>query len=116
MKKILLGLIFLSLVLPACNTRSGVKNEASGGNMTELKVNPNTLVSLDVSIKGMTCTGCENTVKSCISELPGVVEVSASFKDGKAIVKLDTALTKFNNISNAVNSRGYSVTGYKLAQ
>jgi copper chaperone CopZ len=45
-----------------------------------------------------------------------VVEVSASFVDGKAVVKLDTTLTKIDKISETVSSRGYAVTGHKVAE
>ena len=103
------------MVFPACKTKSESKNEVEPGKSTEMSINPDALVLMDVSIQGMTCTGCENTVKSSISELPGVVEVSASFTEGKAIVKLDTSLTKMDKISEAVSSKGYIVTGHKLS-
>ncbi len=115
MKKITIILIASIIILSACKTKSNGKSEDSQAKSTEIKVNPDALVLIDFSIKGMSCTGCENTIKSSISELPGVVDVSASFTDGKAVVKLDTSLTKLNKVSEAVNSRGYTVTGYKLA-
>ena len=115
MKKILIVIIAFSTILFACKTKSDSKNEGTPGKSAEIKVNPNAVVLMDVSIQGMSCTGCENTVKSCISELPGVVDVSASFTDGKALIKLDTTLTKMDKISEAVKSKGYIVMGHKLA-
>jgi copper chaperone CopZ len=116
MNKILIVIVAFSMILSACKTKSESKNEDSQKKSTEIKVNRDALVLLDVSIKGMSCTGCENIIKSCISGLPGVVEVSASFVDGKARVKLDTTLTKIDKITEAVDSKGYAVTGYKPAE
>jgi len=90
--------------------------ESSQDKSTEVKINPEAVVLMDVSIRGMSCTDCENTVKSSISELPGVIDVSASFVDGKALVKVDTTLTGADKISQAVNGKGYKVTGYSLAE
>ena len=116
MKTILIVAIAFSMVLIACKTKTDTKSEGESGKSIEVKVNQEALVLMDVSIKGMTCTGCENTVKSCIAGLPGVVEVSASFVDGKAVVKLDTSLTKIDKISETVISRGYTVTGHKVVE
>ena len=115
MKKIFIVVIALTFVLIACKTKSESKNEGESGKSTEMNINPDAVVLMDVSIQGMTCTGCENTVKSSISELPGVIDVSASFTEGKAIVKLDTSLIKMDKISEAVSSKGYIVTGHELS-
>ena len=115
MKKIFIIVIAVSMVFNACKTKSESKNEGESGKPSELNINPEAVVLVDVSIQGMTCTGCENTVKSSISELPGVLDVSASFTEGKAIVKLDTSLTKMDKISEKVSSKGYVVTGHKLS-
>jgi copper chaperone CopZ len=116
MNKHLLVFLAFSMILLSCKPKSESKNDGAVGRTTEIKAKPNALVLMDVSIKGMSCTDCENTVKSCIAGLPGVVEVNASFVDGKALVKLDTALTKMDKISEAVKSKGYTVTGHKLAE
>ena len=115
MKKICIAVIAISMTLFACKAKSENKNEGAPGKSTGLNINPDAVVLMDVSIQGMTCSGCENTVKSSISGLPGVVEVTASFVEGKAMVKLDTSLTKMDKISEAVNSKGYTVTGHKLS-
>lgn len=116
MKKIFLTVIVLSLVLSACKSKTDSKKEGDPARSTVVNTNPDATVIVDVSINGMTCTGCENTIKSSIAELPGVVEVNASFTDGKAVVKLDTTLTKMVKITEVVNSRGYTVTGSKLSE
>jgi len=68
--------------------------------------------AIEISIKGMTCTGCEETIKSSISKLEGIKSVTATFTDGKAIVvylpgKTDTLLMK-----QAITDKGYSVNKF----
>lgn len=70
-----------------------------------------TLVIYKMDVKGMTCTGCENTVKKSVSQLDGVADISASHTDSSATVKFDTSKTSLDAISLAIQEKGYSVTG-----
>jgi mercuric ion transport protein len=96
----------------ACKTIADRTEEKSA----QIKANPEAVVQMDVSIKGMSCTACENTIKAGVAEMPGVVGVTASYQDGKATVKFDTTLTDITSISTVINSRGYTVTGHKKAE
>lgn len=99
-------LIFACLLtLLACKARPG---KSSG---EEVTINQSAVVTVNLSVKGMTCTGCENTVKKGVSEIPGVLDVSASFQEGRATVKFDTTLTDKEQISEAIAKSGYEVTG-----
>jgi len=65
-----------------------------------------TMVSM--SIKGMTCTGCENTITTCLQELPGVVKVGkVSYQDGTAFVMIDPKKVKNEAMVTAVSNKGY---------
>jgi copper chaperone CopZ len=64
---------------------------------------------VDLGIKGMTCTGCEEHIKHAISELPGFVEANADYKTGTAIIKIDTTKITVNELVDAVNQTGYEV-------
>jgi mercuric ion transport protein len=79
---------------------------------TDLVVNPDALIQMDVSVEGMTCTGCENTINTGVAEIAGVVEVKSSFQEGKTIVKFDSTQTNIEKISEAITEKGYSVKGY----
>jgi copper chaperone CopZ len=69
---------------------------------------------MDVSVDGMTCTGCENTINTGVSEIAGVVEVKSSFQAGKTIVKYDSTQTNMDKISQVISNKGYTVKGYKM--
>lgn len=99
-------LILLSFfTLLACNS----KTEESS--VKEVTINQDAVVTVDLSVKGMTCTACENTVKKGVADIPGVLDVSASFQDGLATVKYDTTLTNKDQISEAISKTGYEVAG-----
>ncbi len=67
-------------------------------------------------IAGMTCTSCEEHVKYAVNELPGIVEATASFEDGKAEVKFDKSKTSTEAIKAAIDETGYKVTDFKMAE
>jgi copper chaperone CopZ len=63
-----------------------------------------------MSIKGMTCTGCEQTVTAALMKVPGVVKVaSISYKDEKAVVCIDPTKCKDEScLTKAVSDKGYT--------
>ena len=63
---------------------------------------------VNMSIKGMTCTGCENTISTCLQTVPGVVKVGVvSYKDGTAFVLVDSKKVKNEDLVTAVSTKGY---------
>jgi len=69
--------------------------------------------TITLAVEGMTCTGCENTVKEAVGGVEGVSEVVASHTEGSAIVKFDSTLTDIKAISIAITDAGYTVQGEK---
>lgn len=67
-----------------------------------------------VTIKGMTCEGCEHHVKSEVSKLKGVTETKVSYQQGNAVVKYDPKQTSTTDIKKAVAATGYQVTAVKV--
>ncbi len=69
-----------------------------------------TTISYTLSVEGMTCTGCENTVKNAVQSVEGVAEVEASFEDELVSISVsesaDTAA-----IRQQIISSGYTPTG-----
>ena len=106
MKKLFVLLTVIIMVFAACNRTS--ENTSSDQSQTA-EINPENVVLIDMEVKGMTCTGCENTIKSGVSELEGVVEVEASHVNAKTFVKVDTSLTSPEAISEKIASSGYKV-------
>jgi copper chaperone CopZ len=87
----------------ACSAKLGMTPEecqklCAGGEYT----------MVNMSIKGMTCTGCESTISACLSQLPGVVKVGKiSWQEGSAFVLVDNKKVQNEVIVKAVSDKGY---------
>ncbi len=78
----------------------------SADNQLFKHVNYNTI---EVTIKGMTCSGCEEHVKHEVNNLEGISEVNASFEKGNAVIKYNTDKVSEAQIEEAINKTGYTV-------
>lgn len=74
------------------------------------------LQKAEFTINGMTCTGCEHHVKSEVTKLDGVVEISVSYEKSNAIVKFDKSKTSIEAITTAINSTGYKATKHQIVK
>lgn len=63
---------------------------------------------IEVTINGMTCTGCENTIQTNLAKVPGIVSVKASYTVGNAIVEYFPAKVDTTKIKEVVNGLGYT--------
>ncbi len=63
---------------------------------------------VNMSVKGMTCGGCENTITTALEKVPGVLKVvSVSYKEGTALVCIDPTKCKSETLTTAVTNSGY---------
>jgi copper chaperone CopZ len=108
MKKIMIFLL-LAFVAFACNSNQTEKKDVAS---TSTAVANKTI---NLAIEGMSCEGCENTIKEAVGGVNGVMEVTASFKTGEALVKFDSTKTDIKSISNVITDAGYVVKGEKPA-
>jgi len=67
----------------------------------------NTLI---LTVTGMSCMGCVNSVKNLISPLPGVGGVRVELASGRVEVDHDPALCDTASISQSIRDAGYGVT------
>ena len=104
MKNLLICIAFIAL-LGGCNNPKKANTES-------VVAAPDTVITL-LHVAGMTCNHCEMSVKSGVSELPGIIEVSASFTDSSAYVKYDASLVNIDDITAAIAKKGYQVEGVK---
>lgn len=73
-------------------------------------------VQANLTIKGMTCAGCEVSVNHALNATPGVLTASSSFSEGKAVVKFDQRKVSADQLAKAVTkATGYAVTNVALA-
>jgi copper chaperone len=66
------------------------------------------LTMVSMNVEGMTCGGCEKSIKAALMKVPGVVTVkSVDYKSGTAVVYLDTRKGESNDVVTAVTNKGY---------
>ncbi len=114
MNKTLILISIIAIMLFACKAKTAETAESENPSTSDLIVNPDALMQMDISVEGMTCTGCENTINSSVSEITGVVEVKSSYRDGKTIVKYDSTQTNIDHISQVISGKGYVVKGFEV--
>ena len=59
-------------------------------------------------VTGMTCAGCEETIKLALDETPGVRGSEVSYDRGEAVVEYDPAVTDTAKIRKAIDETGYT--------
>jgi mercuric ion transport protein len=59
-------------------------------------------------VTGMTCAGCEETIKLALDETPGVRGSEVSYDRGEAVVEYDPAVTDVAKIRKSIDVTGYS--------
>jgi copper chaperone CopZ len=70
-------------------------------------------VVVELSISGMTCMGCVETVRSSIAQLDGIDTVSVSLDQANAVITFKPQTTDTLSIRQAIELNGYKVTGTK---
>lgn len=71
------------------------------------------LQTIEFSISGMTCAGCEAPINHEVNKLQGIVNATVSFKKGNAVVEFDSSKTTLTEIEKAITTIGYTVTDKK---
>lgn len=72
--------------------------------------------AVEISIKGMTCTGCEQTISTSLTKLEGVQSVKATFTDGRAVVVYLPGKTDTASMRQAITGKGYAVNKFTVIQ
>ncbi len=98
----LIGMVLFVLVLSGCNT--GNKNKTS-----EEPV----ITTVEISVDGMHCMGCVETVQASARQVAGVDSAFASLPEAMARVTFDASVTDTTAIRKAIELNGYKVTGIK---
>lgn len=98
---ILLAMLLLAAV--ACKSKKT-------DNQSDTASNP---VMVELSISGMSCMGCVETVRSSIAQLEGIDTVSVSLEKATAFVVFKPSVTDTVSMRKAVELNGYKVTAAK---
>lgn len=103
-----MGLILFFFVL-------AVASCGGGGNKVEKNIPQTETASLEVSIGGMTCLGCEQTIQRNVGKLEGIKSVKASFTLGNALIEYNPGLVDSLKMKEAITGSGYSVKKFITA-
>ncbi len=61
-----------------------------------------------VHIKGMSCGGCVNSIKTILEKIPGINNVEVSLNNGQAVIQHHQPL-KEEVINHAIEGAGFEV-------
>jgi copper chaperone len=62
-----------------------------------------------ISVVGMTCDGCVQSVSKAIGSVPGVSKVEVSLERNVATVEYDSARTTEGVLKSAIEDAGYDI-------
>ena len=65
--------------------------------------------TIELTVTGMTCSACENTIENGLKQVDGVVEVKASHKNGRVSIKMEKDKVNREEITQQIESIGYNV-------
>lgn len=89
---------------------SNCSDSSSENSKTEsVKIDKSNVLKAVINVKGMTCEGCEATIQSNVSKIPGVVSVKASHVDENTIIEYDKSQTNPQEIEKVISETGYQI-------
>jgi copper chaperone CopZ len=106
MKKFL-TIILSAIILTACNSTISDKTSTDGKN----EVNVAAVKTIELRVTGMTCEGCENTVKEAVNKVEGVTSTEASYTQELTKISYDSTMTSPEQLTTVINDLGYKVEG-----
>lgn len=111
-----LGIVTVFAVLTlAFPSYSGIFFPDNSNASKVIVVKESNILNAELSIKGMTCTGCEHSVNAALNNSEGVLEASSSYESGVATVKFDQSKVSVDQLAtNVEEATGYKVTDKKV--
>ncbi|MFA8434492.1 MAG: cation transporter [Marinifilaceae bacterium] len=98
-------LLLVSGLLLSCQTNSKKTESKEKTEVSKIM----DIQELELDVKGMTCTGCEKSVENGLKQIDGVVEVKASHKENKVLIKIEKNKMDREAINQKIETIGYSV-------
>ncbi len=68
-----------------------------------------TIEHVELKIKGMQCTGCEQSIEDAILILPGIVKVKADYVKKTARIEFDEQMVTEQDFQLAIEKKGYDI-------
>lgn len=102
-------LVCLSLLIGCTN--SGTK-KTSPETKPSVQENIQT-ATVEITIQGMSCLGCEQTIQKGVGSIKGVKLVKADFKKGRALVEFIPGIADTLQMKEKIAASGYVVAKVK---
>jgi copper chaperone len=67
------------------------------------------MANVNLNVEGMSCGGCEKSIRNALLEHDGVAEVSASHESGIVAIEFDDAKIQQDQLKRAVEDAGFDV-------
>jgi len=64
---------------------------------------------IELKIKGMQCTGCEQSIEDAILILPGIIKVKADYVKKNLTVEFDDNVVEEKDFQQAIEKKGYDI-------
>jgi len=104
--------VILTVFIIGCSKSDKQNTEQKSGDDKTLQTSGSDK-SVEIHTSGMTCTGCESTVKSKVKKVEGVKDVMADFKTNTVKASYDPGKTNPDAIKEAITAAGYKVESVK---
>jgi copper chaperone len=65
--------------------------------------------NITLTVTGMSCMGCVNSVKGVLEPLPGVAKVDVTLEGGLVAIAFDPAQVQVAQLKAAIEDAGYEV-------
>ena len=99
------------LLAVSCQNNESKKTESTDVETSEAEAVAN-YVLYELTIEGMTCTGCEETIEAGVSKVEGVGSIEANHQDGKAQLKFEEGKVNTEAVKEAIETAGYKLVEF----
>ena len=62
-----------------------------------------------MNVEGMTCGGCEKSIRNALLERDGVSDVTASHENGVVVIEFDDSKIQAGGLKQAIEDAGFDV-------
>ena len=69
------------------------------------------MATITLNVEGMSCGGCEKSIRNALLERAGVSDVKASHEAGTVTIDFDDSAVGQPELAAAVEDAGFDVTG-----
>ncbi len=114
MKKQFVKCLLLMVVVAIVSACGGSSSNDEKSSATEDLTSEKNLVSVELAVGGMTCTGCEVAIVGAVSKIQGVKMVDAYHTEGIAAITYDSSRVNIEKIKLVIEESGYNPGDFEI--